>query len=404
MRFFSEKLSNGLTIIGEQLESASSVAFGFFVRTGARDEPAKVAGVSHFLEHMMFKGTATRSALDVTFQLGAIGAQANAFTSEENTVFYMAVLPEYFREGFELLSDMMRPSLDPSEFDTEKKVILEEIALYRDRPTHMLFEAALREYFSNHPAGNSVLGTTETVGALSREQMKQYFDARYTAASTVLAASGNFDWPQFVEMAKEYCGSWPSNKIERVYPAGFKSTTEKTLRRENLQVAHACMISEGPSAQDDSRYAANVLSCILGDSSGSRAFWALVDKGLADSAVVDADEMDRTGLIYGYVSAAPEKIDEVSGILQQILATPAEFTDDDLQRAKTKIGTRLVLQGERVMRRLMTVGLEWAYREDYSTLQDELERTKQVSRAEIEALLKRYSLKPKTIVRMLPAV
>jgi predicted Zn-dependent peptidase len=138
------QLKNGLTVIGESNPANVSSAIGFFVRTGARDETPAESGLSHFLEHMMFKGTPTRSAIDINMALGNLGAQANAFTSEENTVYYAAVIPERFSEMQELLSDMLRPALDPNEFDMEKKVILEEIALYQDRPHFFLFENAFQ--------------------------------------------------------------------------------------------------------------------------------------------------------------------------------------------------------------------------------------------------------------------
>src|SRR5258708_1167985 len=153
-------LKNGLTLIGEPNSANKSAAVGFFVRTGARDEVGKEAGISHFLEHMMFKGTEKRSSLDITYQLGNIGAQANAYTSEENTVYYSAIIAEFFSEIVELLCDMLRPALDRDEFNLEKKVILEEIALYQDRPQFYLFENAISTYFNSHTPGNSVLGTT----------------------------------------------------------------------------------------------------------------------------------------------------------------------------------------------------------------------------------------------------
>jgi predicted Zn-dependent peptidase len=171
-------LSNGLTVVGEPNPANVSAAIGFFVRTGSRDENEQESGVSHFLEHMMFKGTATRSAEDITFQLGNIGAQANAFTSEENTVYYGAVIPEHLPAMQELLSDMLRPAIDPDEFSTEKNVILEEIALYQDRPTHVLFEKAYRTFYGTHPVGNSVLGSTDSISALTYEQMRGYFERR----------------------------------------------------------------------------------------------------------------------------------------------------------------------------------------------------------------------------------
>ncbi len=402
MKFFQTQLGNGLTLIGEQRESAVSAAIGFFVKTGARDETAELAGVSHFLEHMMFKGTGKRSALDITYELGAMGAQANAFTSEESTVYYAAILPEYFTQALELLSDMLRPALDENEFLLEQKVILEEIALYQDRPAHVLFETAMREFFGPHPAGNSVLGSTESVAGLTPAQMRSYFECRYSAANIVLAAAGNFNWQEFADLAEKYCGSWqglPAARDCRVHQPEERS---KIVTKKDMQQAHLCFIGPGPSAQEDMRYPAEVLSCILGDSSGSRVYWELIDKGLADSAGVDGEDLDQTGLIYGHVSSHPETIDEAGEILLGIMKTPRDFTDQALHRAITKLATRVVLQGESSMRRLMAIGLDWLYREEYLPLDAELRRIKAVTRDEIYSMLSLYSFSPTATVKLVP--
>ncbi len=403
MSFHQKKLENGLTVVGEHHESSQCAAIGFFVKTGSRDEPQEIAGVSHFLEHMMFKGTEKRSALDVTYQLAAIGAQSNAYTNEENTVYYVYVLPEYFDKAFEILSDMLRPALDESEFNTEKKVILEEIALYEDRPTFKLYEAAMREYFHQHPSGNSVLGTTETVGGISPKQMRDYFDARYCPDNITLAVSGKFDWDRVVELAEIHCGHWDKRDAKRECAPYKPTPSEKVLKKEDLKMSHLCFVSEGPSAGDEMRYASYVLACILGDSTGSRAYWEIVDKGLAEAAAVESEDMDGVGLVYSYVSARPEELDAVGEILRGIMLSPREFSEDDLERAKTKITTRLVLQGESSMRRLMAVGLDWTYRQQYHSIEDELKKLQSVSRKDIDSLLEHYSYEPVTKVTMVPA-
>ena len=192
------KLDNGLTLLWEHLPQAQSAAIGYFVRTGARDETGKESGVSHFLEHMMFKGTAKRSSADIQYELGNLGAQANAFTSEENTVYYSAVIPENFSKMQELLTDMLRPALDKQEFDTEKKVILEEIALYQDKPYFYMMERAMLDFFAGHSAGSSVLGTSASISALENSEMAAYFARRYVPGNIVLVASGNFAVDKFV--------------------------------------------------------------------------------------------------------------------------------------------------------------------------------------------------------------
>src|SRR5438132_13228165 len=186
--FHSHLLKNGLHIIGETSPSARSAALGFFVRTGSRDESAEVSGVTHFLEHMVFKGTPRRTALDVNRDFDRIGAHYNAFTSEENTVFYAAILPEYLPQAVDVLADILRPSLRVEDFDMEKNVIIEEIGMYEDQPMMSAYDRAKRIYFAKHPLGNTILGTKESVSALTRDQMHAYFGRRYVAPNITVVA------------------------------------------------------------------------------------------------------------------------------------------------------------------------------------------------------------------------
>src|SRR6266571_735729 len=196
MPFHQHTLENGLSVVGESSPSARSMALGFFVRTGSRDETPEVAGVTHFLEHMVFKGTPRRSALDVNMDFDRIGAHYNAFTSEENTVFYAAILPEYLPHAVDILADILRPSLRGEDFEMEKKVIIEEIGMYEDQPTFCAYDNAKRVYFADHKLGNSILGTVASIRALSRDQMHAYFQRRYVAPNITAVAAGRFDWPQ----------------------------------------------------------------------------------------------------------------------------------------------------------------------------------------------------------------
>ncbi len=395
-------LANGLTVLGEPNPANASAALGFFVRTGARDETPAESGVSHFLEHMLFKGTPTRSAIDINLELGNLGAQANAFTSEENTVYYSAIIPENFRAMQELLSDMMRPLLDPQEFDMEKKVILEEIALYQDRPHFYLFENAFKDFFSMHPAGNSVLGTHSSVSGISRDAMKEYFDRRYSPSNIVLAATGNFSWDTFLEDAERLCGQWTDYTVGRETTRYEGRDEGRVFRRKNLSHSHAVLISQGASAQDDERYPLTVLANILGDSSGSRLYWELIDKGLADSASVDSDERDGTGCFSAYVSTSPEMLDEVLEVTRKVLASPLDFSGSDLERAKAKIISRIVLDGELPMGRLMSLGMEWTYRKTVTPLSTVLARVEKLTRSDVERAVERFPLKKWAEYRLLP--
>ncbi len=384
-------LSNGLQVIGETSEDNKSCAIGFFVNTGSRDESEPEAGISHFLEHMMFKGTKKRSALEVTYHLGNIGAQANAYTSDENTVYYAAIIPEYFEDMQELLSDMLRPSLVQEEFDTEKNVILEEIALYQDRPHFYLFENAISEYFAGHPSGNSVLGTTKSVSAITRDQMADYFERRYCPSNITLVATGKYDWDSFLQRAENHCARWKDLETSRTTERFSPDSRHKTFTKKNITQSHVVLMCDGASAQDESRYELALLATIMGDVTGSRLYWSLVDTGVAESAGADNDAKDGTGCFMAYASCQPENLDKVVDTLRTTLETPLDFTEKDLEQAKNKLLSRMVLEGEMPLGRLMSLGLEWNYRKVLHSLEGEIQRVKEVS---VDSIRKALSERP----------
>src|SRR5580698_5388552 len=190
LQFHHHQLSNGLDIIAEINPDAHSFAAGMYVNTGSRDETFEINGVSHFLEHMMFKGSSKYTWEDVNRIFDEIGARYNAYTSQEMTAYYANVLPEFTEKAIEHLSHLLRPAIRKADFDTEKNVILEEIAMYLDDPGHRLYEKLMEVHFGNHPLSMSVLGTSESIQRLQRDQMAGYFRSRYGPGNMVLAATG----------------------------------------------------------------------------------------------------------------------------------------------------------------------------------------------------------------------
>src|SRR5262245_35323012 len=190
MEFHNRRLENGLEVVAETNDDAHSMSVAFIVRAGSRDEVDEVAGVSHFLEHMCFKGTPRRSADDVNREFDEIGAHYNAFTSEECTAYYASVLPEYQEASVDILADIMRPSLRQEDFDMEKKVILEEIQMYLDQPPFGMDDRIKALHMGRHPLAKSVLGTDASVGALTTTQMRDYFTSRYAADNLFVVAAG----------------------------------------------------------------------------------------------------------------------------------------------------------------------------------------------------------------------
>lgn len=396
------KLNNGLNIIAEVNQANQSCGIGFFVKTGSRDEKAEESGVSHFLEHMLFKGSQKRSSLEITYEMGNIGAQSNAFTSEENTVYYGSVIPDNFSTMQEILSDMMQPALVQEEFDMEKKVILEEIALYQDRPHFYLYEHVSREFFNGHPAGNSVLGSIDSVSQLSQPAMRDYFLRRYSPSNMVLVATGRFDCDLFIESAEQLTKNWVNYKVERSLPALTWRTAEKEFSKKDLNQCHVILITGGSGADQEERYALTVLSVILGDSSGSRFYWDLIDKGLAEAASVESDEREGCGTFSAYAATDSNNLSKVIAIMRKIFSDPLNFSDQDLERAKTKLITRIVLSGELPMGRLMALGMEWNYRTRIHTLKEDIDKIQSISKNDVESALKKYPISDLSEFRLVP--
>ena len=394
MEFKNEKLSNGLVLVGEVNKSAKSAAVGFFVKTGSRDEVSGISGVSHYLEHMLFKGTEKLSALEVNEAFDRTGAQFNAFTSEENTVFYAAILPEYLAEVTQLWADLMRPSLRDEDFNIEKNVIKEEIAMYQDLPSFDVMDRCRALHFDGHPCGNSVLGSEESIGGLTAEQMRGYFAKRYAPNNMVLACAGNLDWNLIRSIAADSCSKWQQQAVERKLRHFDGSKKKDRVEKANLAREHICLMSEGVSAQDSSRFAASLLGTIVGDDVGSRFFWELVDKALAEAASMLYGAMDGTGTFYSYIRCSSDNVTKVLDIVRGVFDDIEKngVTEDELRTAKNKILSTLVIKNELPMGRLIDLGFNWTYLEQYRTIEDDVAAIKAVTVDDVNALIEQ--LKP----------
>ena len=394
MRFREQTLDNGLEIVAECNDQAYSMSTGFFVKTGARDETDKISGVSHFLEHMVFKGTPSRDAIDVNRELDELGSQSNAFTGEEQTVYYASVLPEFQQRTLCLLADIMRPALRPEDFETEKQVIIEEIYKYDDQPPFGAHEKCMAAYFGTHPLGRSVLGTVESVGGLTPEAMRAYFAQRYSPRNMVLAAAGHVDFDALVQTADQCCGSWHPVDARRETPPFQPQQDFLVLTKSDAQQQYATQIAPGPSAEDPDRFATRILATILGDESGSRFYWSLVDPGLVEYAAMSAYEFQGCGIVMTFLCCAPE---DTNSVLQKVYDLEVEIlrdgiTDDELELAKTKICSQVVLRSERPGNRLFSVGNNWIQRRVYETVKKTVDAYQAVDRDQIMRLLEQYPL------------
>ena len=396
-------LPNGLTVIAEQNSAAHTAGIGFFVNTGTRDETRDVMGVSHFLEHMLFKGTARRSADDINREFDEIGADYNAYTSHENTVYYAKVLPEYLAQATDLLADMLRPALRKEDFDIEKNVILEEIGMYDDRPSWRLQDTIIETYFANHPLGFRVLGTKESIHALSVEQMRTYFAGRYGPENIVVALAGQFDFDAVVKQLTGTAGKWTRGSARRELSNIKPVNASQSLRDANLNRHYVAFMCPGPSAQDPLQYAATVLADVVGDSEGSRLYWALIDQGLADEADISYVPQDGVGSFWGFASCDPKRAAKVEKILLQTIDSFAgSIREDEVERAKHKLATSAVVSGENPSGRMRALGGNWLYLKQYLTLDEELARLMAVTPADVQQVLKEHVFADRTLVRLGP--
>ena len=389
MKYKCEKLENGLIIIGEINKSAKSTAVGFFVKTGSRDEVKEINGVSHFLEHMLFKGTEKLNAFEVNQAFDTTGAQFNAFTNEENTVFYAAVLPEYVIEVTRLWAELMRPALRDEDFNIEKNVIKEEIAMYKDLPSFDVVDRCRTLHFDGHPCGNSVLGSEDSIDNLTAEQMRAYFTRRYAPNNMVFACTGNLDWDQICSTVADHCDKWTEQPVIRELDHFDGSKKVQRIEKENLVREHICLISSGVPAQDPRRFAASLLGTIIGDDVGSRYFWELVDKALAETATMQFGAMDGTGAFYSYFSCSSENLSKVLAAINDIFHSLSKdgITEDELIKAKNKVLSALVIKNELPMGRLVDIGLNQTYLEQYRTVNDDISAINAVTIDDVRHLI-----------------
>lgn len=404
MEFRKHQLDNGLEIVAECNPGAHSLGLGFFVRTGSRDETDNIAGVSHFLEHMLFKGTPHRSAEDVNREFDELGAHYNAFTSEENTVYYAAVLPECQEQCLDILADIMRPSLREEDFEMEKKVILEEIQMYADQPPFGMDDKIKELHYGEHPLARSVLGTVETVGALSVDQMRTYFESRYSPENVLLAAAGKVDFDALVEQTQARCKTWKSQGSRRESPGASSTSSFHAVVRDSSTQQYILQLADAPASEDEDRYAAKLLATIIGDDSGSRLYWELVDPGLVESASLGHYEYLGAGMFFTWVSSAPDSAQDIYAKVTAVQRQAEEqgFTEEELKQAKSKVQSRVVLSSERPRSRLFNVGGNWLQRNEYRSVADDLQAVDSVTLDDVHRVMSKYPLSRNTTVTIGP--
>jgi predicted Zn-dependent peptidase len=346
MRVVERKLENGIPVLIENIENLDSATIGIYVKTGSKNELPEEEGISHLLEHMMFKGTENRSAKEISETIDNIGGHMNAYTSKEITAYYVSLLHKHLDTGIDILTDMFLNSTFTEEnLEKEKKVIIEEINMYEDVPEEQLHD--LNSEFAitgNH--SRSVLGTKKTVMAVTREMLLEYFNSRYTVDNLVISIAGRVEEDRIMDLLNEKFGSLNRKLKDRQYDPTFKvNGGEKKFKKETNQV-HLCVNTRGVSFLDDERYELSIISNILGGNMSSRLFQKIrEERGLAYSVYTYLSSYEEGGLFTVYAGTTKEAYATVIELIKEEFKTVKEngISQDELSKAKNQLLSMLIL-------------------------------------------------------------
>ena len=359
MRFERTTLDSGLTVVSEQMSEVRSVSVGFWFDVGARDEPDPIAGTSHFLEHLLFKGTPTRSAKDIANAFDAVGGDINAFTGKEYTCYFCRVLDDDLEMALDVLSDMVTNSvIDATELESERKVILEEIAMHEDAPDELVHDLFYRSMWDGHALGRPVLGFNNTVGRVQRDEVVDYWRERYSPPNLVVAAAGNVDHQALVEGVARRVSMNGGRKTLRG-GSKPKPTPGINVHRRPTEQAHIVTGVEGLHRAHEDRHSLTVLDTILGGGMSSRLFQEIREKrGLAYAVFSYRSLFADTGVFSIYAGTTPQNAQTVMDLVRDEVAsiTADGITEAELERAKGHVKGSLVLSAEDPGSRMSRLG------------------------------------------------
>ena len=393
MTFARTTLDSGATVVTEHMSSVRSVTVGFWFDIGARDEPDDLAGTSHFLEHLLFKGTPTRSAKDIADAFDAVGGDVNAFTGKEYTCYYARVLDQDMPMALDVLTDMITNSvIDRTEFESERKVILEEIAMHEDSPDEIVHDLFYRSMWANHPLGRPVLGFNDTIGSVTRDQVAGYLSERYMPKNLVVAAAGNVDHDELVGRVEALLTEkGDGRRTLREGSAPLMSSGLRVHKRPTEQ-AHIILGTEGLPRNHDDRHKLALLDTILGGGMSSRLFQEIREKrGLAYSVYSYRALFADSGLFAVYAGTTPQNAQTVIDIIRdEIASLVAEgVTEAELERAKGHLKGSLVLSAEDPSSRMNRLGKQQVTTGEIISIDELIRRFESIEMEDMRRVIER---------------
>lgn len=392
-------LDNGLRIVSESIPYMSSISLGIFVGTGSRSETSAEQGVSHFIEHLMFKGTENRSAREIAETVDDIGGQLNAATDRESTCYYIKVLPEHLGLGMNILSDMLLHSKFASaEVEKERQVVLEEISLYEDSPDELIHDLHINSLWPGHALGRSILGTRDTIGSMNRDLILDYKIRHYTSDNIVIAAAGNLQHEDLVQAVSLHWEKELSRCVKTKDTAPL-FVASSLLQEKDIEQVHICMGTPGVAHESSYYYTTHVLNTILGGGVSSRLFQSIrEERGLAYSVCSYPSNFRDTGLMTIYAGISPENSREVMEVIRNIVEDirTAGVSRDELIRAKQQLKAGLMFSLEGSGSRMSRLGRAEIAAREYLTPEQLAAKVDEVSLDEVHAVAKPLFLKEST--------
>ena len=387
------ELPNGLIVLTERMDYLHSVAMGVWIKSGSRCESAEMNGISHFVEHMLFKGTKSRSAQRIAREMDSIGGNLDAFTSKETICFNVKSLSDHVPIALDVLTDMvLNPTFAPPDIERERGVILEEIKIDEDNPDVLVHELFTQSFWKGHPLGNPILGTTETVGRLGQQQLFGYHGDRFHGGNMVFSAAGNLDHDRFVEAVAEKFSALASGQALSELSAPEPSARIILRNKKALEQVQICLGVPAPRVTDESRFATSILNTVLGGGMSSRLFQNIrEERGLAYSVYSDMSPYRDTGnlCVYAGTSAgkALEVVDLILAEFRNLKESP--IGAEELTRAKDQLKGNILLGLESSSARMANLARQEMYFHQFFSADEVIARIEAVDAGEVQTMAQR---------------
>ena len=385
------RLSNGIRVVVEKIPYMKSVSLGIWVGAGSAHENLNNNGISHFIEHMLFKGTETRTAKEIAEAIDNIGGQLNAFTSKECTCYYAKVLDVHIHVAVDVLTDMLfRSTFLDAEIDKEKSVVLEEINMYEDSPEDNVHDLLSSTVFRKHPLGLPILGSCDTINRFDRELLTGYLNRNYTVDNIVISVVGNFNEKELIELLEEkfhYFANRSLKETETDLPA---FSADSSTKYKDIEQVHLCIGLEGASLTSSYLYPLLIINNIFGGSMSSRLFQKIrEDRGLAYSVYSYLSSYKALGLLTIYIAVNPSHVTEVLGLIHKEIKDLLKigFTNDELEKSKEQLKGSYILGLESTSSRMVAIGKSELLTNHIEKPKEVLQKIDQVTMEEIDRII-----------------